>query len=155
MHTKVGYTCRFLALMYDLLLVSRNFDWLPSLLSICLLNRRILTRVTLKTGRSHANRGHFLTLVCHSAQSLKHTVSALRERSWPVTDLGYIDFCPGDVGQLWARLNEDLGKVVVEVAGGDHVKTHQDVEWQGENWQIPTAVNRCQGTGHNRAERQG
>lgn len=52
------------------------------------------------------------------------------------------------------RLNEDFGEVGIVVAGGDHVKTHQDVEGQGEHWQIPAAVNRCQGTRHNRAEKK-
>lgn len=42
--------------------------------------------------------------------------------------------------------------MVVIVACGDHVETHQDVEWQREHRQIPAGVNRCQGTGHNRAE---
>lgn len=60
------------------------------------------------------------------------------------TNLSYINFRPGDVGQLRAWLNEDLWEVVVVVASGDHVETHQDVEGQGEHWQIPAAVNRCQ-----------
>lgn len=51
-----------------------------------------------------------------------------------VTDLAYINVSPGDVGQLGTRLDEDLGKVVVVVPGGNHVDTHQDVEGQGEHW---------------------
>lgn len=56
---------------------------------------------------------------------------------------------------LRARLNQDLREVVVVVACGHHVETHQDVERQREHRQIPTTVNRRQGTGHNRAEMEG
>lgn len=69
------------------------------------------------------------------------------------TDLSYVNFRPGDVGQLRARLDEDLWKVVVVVASGDHVETYQDVEGQGEHRQIPAAVNRSQSARQNRAER--
>lgn len=71
--------------------------------------------------------------------------------SFPFSYLCYVKLSPRDVGQLRAWLNEDLGEVVVVVAGGDHVETHQDVKGQGENRKIPTTVDRCQGAGHNGA----
>lgn len=136
------------------------------------LSRGLWTRITENTGLcgsagpnvptkmfSHHNitagsefLGHFLTLTpAHTEVCVKRVLS--RHKTWPVTDLGYINISPRDIGQLWARLNEDLGEVVVVVAGGHHVDTHQDVEGQCEHWQIPATVNRCQGTGHNRAEK--
>lgn len=71
-----------------------------------------------------------------------------------MTHLGYVDVSPSDVGQLRSRLNQDLGEVVIEVAGGNHVETHQDVEGQREHWQVPATVYRRQGAGHDRAETQ-
>lgn len=76
------------------------------------------------------------------------------EKKGSVADLCHVDFRPGDVGELWTRLNEDLGEVVIIVASGNHVETHQNVEWQSEHGQIPSAVYGCQGTGHNRTETQ-
>lgn len=81
---------------------------------------------------------------------MRHFLEARR-----VTDLGHIQLRPGDVGQLRAWLDEHLGEVVVVMARGDHVETHQDVEGQGEHRQIPAAVNGRQGAGHYRTERWG
>lgn len=61
------------------------------------------------------------------------------------TNLSHIDFRPGKVGQLGPGLDEDLWKVMIEVTGGDHVETHQDVEGQSEHGQVPAAVNGCNG----------
>lgn len=71
-----------------------------------------------------------------------------------LTNLCYVNVRPGEVGQLRAGLDEDLREVMVVVASGDHVQTHQDVEGQSEHRQIPAAVNGSQGAGQNRAERQ-
>lgn len=70
------------------------------------------------------------------------------------TDLSYINVGPGEVGQLRAGLDEDLREVMIVVASGDHVQTHQDVEGQSEDRQIPAAVNGSQSARQNRAERQ-
>lgn len=70
------------------------------------------------------------------------------------TDLSDINVRPGEVGQLRARLDEDLREVMIVVASGDHVQTHQDVEGQSEDWQIPAAVDGSQSARQNRAERQ-
>lgn len=63
-------------------------------------------------------------------------------------NLSDVDFLPGDIRQLGAGLDENLGEVVVVVTCGHHVEAHQDVEGQREHWQIPTTVNGCQSTGH-------
>lgn len=70
-----------------------------------------------------------------------------------VAHLCYVQFRPGDVGQLGARLDEDLWEVVVVMARGHHVETHQDVEGEGEHRQIPAAVYGRQGAGHYWTER--
>lgn len=72
---------------------------------------------------------------------------------WRVAHLGYVQLRPGDVGQLGARLDEDLWEVVVVMARGHHVETHQDVEGEGEHGQIPAAVDGRQGAGHYWTER--
>lgn len=80
-----------------------------------------------------------------------HSVCSLDASRDVFSDLGHVNVGPCDVGQLCARLNLDLGEVVVVVAGGHHVETHQDVEGQREHRQVPATVDRRQSAGHNRA----
>lgn len=90
------------------------------------------------------------------ALQLKNSVGVVLRRSEAgLTDLGHVQLGPGDVGQLGARLDEDLREVVVVMARGHHVEAHQDVEGQGEHRQVPAAVDGRQGAGHYRTERQG
>lgn len=91
----------------------------------------------------------------HKQEALKHAVGVVLCGARRLTDLGHVQLGPGDVGQLGARLDEDLREVVVVMARGHHVEAHQDVEGQGEHRQVPAAVYGCQGAGHYRTERQG
>lgn len=60
----------------------------------------------------------------------------------PLAYLSHIYLWPGDIGEGGARLDENLGEMVVVVTGCYHVQAHKNVEGQGEDWQIPAAVDR-------------
>lgn len=57
-----------------------------------------------------------------------------------MTHLCHVHLRPGDVGEGGPGLDEHLREVVVVVTGGHHMQAYKNVERQGEDGQIPAAV---------------
>lgn len=60
----------------------------------------------------------------------------------PLAYLCHIYLWPGDVGERSARLDKNLGEMVVVVTGGYHMQAHKNVEGKGKDRKIPAAVDR-------------